>query len=63
MDLIAFPKLKTTKGKGVETPSLAHSILGVEGFVGVSGWGLRRVTSKSIIHTNLHKPKNKLVSA
>jgi len=27
------------------------------------GWGLGQVTSKSIIHNNLHKPNNKLVSA
>jgi hypothetical protein len=36
---------------------------GVEGCVGTRGWELGRVTSKSIIHTNLHSPNNKLVSA
>jgi len=29
----------------------------------VSGWGLGRVTNKSIIHTDLHQPNNKLVNA
>jgi len=37
--------------------------LGVEGHVGVSGWGLGRVTSGLIIHMNLHKLNNKLVNA
>jgi len=39
------------------------NISGVEGHVGAPGWGLRRVTSGSIIHTDLHKLNNKLVSA
>jgi hypothetical protein len=38
-------------------------ILGVEGHAGAPGWGLGRVTSGSIIHMDLHKPNNKLVSA
>jgi len=42
--------------------SLVCSVLGVEGCVGVSGWGLGRLTSKSIIHMDLHKPINKLVN-
>jgi hypothetical protein len=42
--------------------SLAHSISGVEGRAGALGWGLKRMTSGSIIHTNLHKRNNKLVS-
>jgi hypothetical protein len=37
--------------------------LGVEGHVGAPGWGLGRLTSNSIIHTDLHKPNNELVSA
>ncbi len=36
--------------------------LGVEGHVEALGWGLGRVTSKSITHTDLHKPNNKLVN-
>jgi hypothetical protein len=49
--------------EGVGVHNLAHNTLGVEGRVGASGWGLGQVTSGSIIHTNLHKPNNKLVSA
>jgi hypothetical protein len=36
---------------------------GVEGHTGALRWELRRVTSKSIIHMDLHKPNNKLASA
>jgi hypothetical protein len=36
--------------------------LGVEGCVGAPGWGLGRVTSKLIIHMDLHKQNNKLVN-
>jgi hypothetical protein len=57
------PKLKTTKRKGLGVCSLAHSTLRVEWGAGALGWGLGRVTSKSITHTNLHKPNNKLFSA
>jgi hypothetical protein len=42
-------------------PNSQH--FGVEGHARPPGWGLGRVTSNSIIHTNLHKPNNKLVSA
>ncbi len=35
----------------------------IEGHVVVMGWGLWRVTSNSITHTNLHKSNNKLVRA
>jgi hypothetical protein len=62
MDSIVNPKMKTTEGKKVGALSLAHSTLGVEGCVGALGWGLGRLTSKSITHMNLHKPNNKLVS-
>jgi len=61
MDSIVSSKVKTTEGERVGALSLARSTLGVEGCVGVLGWGLGRLTSKSITHTNLHKP-NKLVS-
>jgi hypothetical protein len=52
MDSTTSPKVKTMegKGKGVGARSLAHNMLGVEGCAGASGWGLGRVTSKSIIH-------------
>jgi len=42
--------------------SLARNTSGVGRCVGASGWGLGRSTSKLIIHTNLHKPNNKLVN-
>jgi hypothetical protein len=62
MDSTMNPKVKIVEGKGIRVRSLACSTLGVEGHVRALGWGLGRVTSKSIIHTNLYKP-NKLVSA
>jgi hypothetical protein len=42
---------------------LARNTLGVKGCARVSGWGLGRVTSKLITHTDSHKPNKKLVSA
>jgi len=62
MESTTNPKVKTMEGEGVGARSLVHNTLGVEGHVGAPGWGLGRVTSKSIIHTDLHKP-SKLVSA
>jgi hypothetical protein len=62
MDSIASPKVKTMEGKEVGARSLIRSTSGVEGCVGASGWGLGRLTSKSITHTDLHKPNNKLIS-
>ncbi len=56
-------KMKTLKGQGVGTRFLACNILGVEGHAEALGWGLKKVTSKLIIHTNLHNLNNKLVSA
>jgi hypothetical protein len=43
-------------------PKARVTTLRVEGCVGAPKWGLGRVISESIIHTNLHKPNNKLVS-
>ncbi len=43
--------------------SLVCNILGVEGRARAQGWGLGRLKSNSIIHTDLHKPNNKLISA
>jgi hypothetical protein len=60
---IASPKVKIAKGKRVGVQSMACNISGVEGRARAWGWGLGRLTSNSIIHTNLHKPNNKLVSA
>jgi hypothetical protein len=50
------------KGEGVGVCSLAHSTLRVVGHAGVLGWGLGRLINNSIIHTDLHKINNKLVS-
>jgi hypothetical protein len=63
MDSIANRKVKTTEGKGVGVRSLACNIFGLEGHARALGWGLGRMTSKSITHTDLHKPNNKLVIA
>jgi hypothetical protein len=40
---------------------MTHRTLGVEGRVTALRWGLKRVTSKSITHMDLHKP-NKFVN-
>ncbi len=53
--------MKTTEGEGIGARSLVRNTLGVEGHVGALIWRLGRVISKSITHTNLHKPSNKLV--
>ncbi len=53
--------MKTTEGQGIGACSLARIILGVEGYVRTPGWGLGRVTSKSITYADLHIPNNKLV--
>jgi hypothetical protein len=46
MDLTMSPKVTIAKGEGIGARSLTCSILGVEGCVGDSKWGLRRLTSK-----------------
>jgi len=53
---------KITKRYEVGARFLVRNILKVEGHVGILKWGLTRVKSKSIIHTDLHKPNNKLIS-
>jgi hypothetical protein len=58
----ASPKVETLD-KGVGVHSQAHNTSRVEGRAGAPGWGLKRVTSKSIIHMNLQKPNNKLINA
>jgi len=55
--------VKIGEGEGIRACSLARSTLGGKGRAGAPGWGLGRLTSNSIIHTDLHKPKNKLVNA
>jgi hypothetical protein len=63
MDSTASPKVKTIEGEEVGACSLARSTLGVEGCARALGWGLGKLTSKSIIHADLHKPNNKLGNA
>jgi len=63
MDLTTNPKVKTAKGERVRVCSLTRSTSRVEECAGTPGWGLERLTSNSISHTDLHKPNNKLVSA
>jgi hypothetical protein len=55
------PKMKTLKGKGLGVRSLTRNTSGVKGCVGATGWGLARLRSNSITHTDLHKPNNKLI--
>ncbi len=43
------------EGQGVGAHSLVRNTLGVEGHVGVMRWGLGQLTSRSIIHMDLHK--------
>jgi hypothetical protein len=47
-------KVKTTKGQGVGAHSLACNISGVERCVGNPRWGLKKLTSSSINHMDLH---------
>ncbi len=63
MDSITSPKVTIAEGKKVAVHSLAPNISGVKGHVGAPGWGLRKLTNKSITYTDLHKPNNKLVNA
>jgi hypothetical protein len=53
--------MKTLEGVGVHY--FVHNTLQVEGCAEILGWGLGRMTSESIIHIDLHKPKFKLVYA
>jgi hypothetical protein len=55
--------VKTTEGEKVGLHSFLRNILKVEGPVGAPGWGLGKMTSKSIIHMDFHKPNNKLINA
>jgi hypothetical protein len=48
--------------KGVGACFLARNTSKVEGRAGAPRLGLGRLTSKSIIHMDLHKLNNKLVS-
>jgi len=55
--------VKMEEGWGVGVHSLARNTSRVKGRAGAPKWGLKQKTIKSIIHTNLHKSNNKLVSA
>jgi len=63
MDSTVSPKVNTMEGKGVGVHSLVRHTSGVEGCVRALGWGLGRLTSKSITNMDLHQLNNKLVSA
>ncbi len=58
-----FKSENNRRKKKVGVHSLICNTSGVEGCVGAQGWGLRWMTSGSIIHTNLHKPNNWLVNS
>jgi hypothetical protein len=49
--------------QGIGARSLVRNTLGLEGHARALGWGLGQMTNKSITHTDLHNPNNKLVSA
>jgi hypothetical protein len=53
--------MKIVEGEGIGVRSLVRNPSGVEGPVGAPGWGLGRLTRKSITHMDLHKPNKKLV--
>jgi len=48
--------MKTTKGWRVGALLMTCSTLGVKGRVGALGWRLGQMTSKSIIHMDMHGP-------
>jgi len=54
---------KGEKNERVGVRSLICNILGLRTCARALGWRLGRVTSESIIHTDLHKLNNKLVNA
>ncbi len=45
--------MKTPEGEGVGACSFVHNISRVDGCVGAPGWELGKLTSKSIIETDL----------
>jgi hypothetical protein len=61
-DSTLSPKMKTSEREGIGASSLARNTSGVEGCVGALGWGLGRLTSKTITHMDLYKPNNKSVN-
>jgi len=63
MDSIVSLKVMKPEGKRVGARSLVQNTSKVKGRVGALRWGLRRLASKLITHTDQHKPNNKLISA
>jgi hypothetical protein len=61
MDSIASPKVKAMEG-GVGVHSLARSTSGVEGHVEAPRWD-EDEWQVSIIHMDVQKPNNKLISS
>ncbi len=59
--LTTSSKMKIVK-EGIGARSLACNTSGVKGCAKALRQGLIRLTSKSITHTNLHKPNNKFVN-
>ncbi len=57
------PKMITTEEEGIGVCSLICSTSKVRGVAWAFKWRLKWMTSMSIIHMDLHKPNNKLVSA
>jgi hypothetical protein len=62
MDSTESPKVKTLEGERVRRAPWLATLLRQKGVLELQD-GLGRVTSSSIIHTDLHKPNNKLVCA
>jgi len=62
MDSTMNPKVKVAEGEKVRARALACNISRVKGRARTPKWRLGRLTSKSITHTNLHKPNIKFVS-
>jgi hypothetical protein len=55
--------MKITEKEGIEVHFLVCNTSRIKGRVKAPRWGLGRMTSKSIIHMDLHKLNNKLVNA
>ncbi len=63
MDSTTSPKVKTVERERIRAHSLVRSTSRVERRARAPGWGQGKLTSKSITHTDLHKPNNMLVNA
>jgi hypothetical protein len=63
MDSTTSSKVKTAEEEWIKAHSLIRNTSKVKGHIRALGWGLGRLTSKSITHMNLYKPNNKLVNA